>query len=138
MNPSIADQVAGARGGPMLFMIFVEKKLAHFSQVIIDRQDRNFTRFFQDVHRENAIYIGPCETIPEFRGQNFYGYVLERIVEWGSAQGTGSALICTTMDNLPSIAGVRKAGFKMIGRVDYQRILWWSSYKFTKQSDFEG
>ena len=80
--------------------------------------------------RSNEVYLYDAFTFPEYRGQNLYPALLQRILAHSRQQGLHRALIFVLSDNVPSIRGVLKAGFREFQRVTYCNILGFSRYVY--------
>lgn len=78
--------------------------------------------------RGDEIYLYDAFTFAEYRGQNLYPALLQRILERSRQEGLRRALIFVLSDNTPSIRGVQKAGFRQFQRVTYYNILGFSRY----------
>ncbi|MBW1803909.1 MAG: GNAT family N-acetyltransferase, partial [Deltaproteobacteria bacterium] len=70
------------------------------------------------------IRLGPedaeikyCLTLPPFRGRGLFPRVLKSMVKYLTAKGFCRIFICVHEDNLPSIRGIEKAGFKLVERI---------------------
>jgi ribosomal protein S18 acetylase RimI-like enzyme len=83
--------------------------------------------------RGDEIYLYDAFTFPEYRGQNLYPALLQRILEHSRQQGLRRALIFVLSDNLASIRGVQKAGFGEFQRVTYWNLLGFSRYIYRPQ-----
>lgn len=59
--------------------------------------------------KENEMYIHYCETFDDYRGKNIYPHVLSTITKDFSEY---DVLINVEQNNIPSIKGIEKAGFK--------------------------
>lgn len=73
--------------------------------------------------RSDEIYIYDAFTFAEYRGNNLYPVLLQRVLDHSRAQGLRRALIFVLSDNEASIRGVQKAGFREFQRVTYRQIL---------------
>jgi ribosomal protein S18 acetylase RimI-like enzyme len=80
--------------------------------------------------RGDEIYLYDAFTFPEYRGQNLYPALLQRILEHSRQQGLRRALIFVLSDNVASIRGVQKAGFREFQRVTYWNVLGFSCYTY--------
>ena len=69
--------------------------------------------------RPDEIYLYDAFTFAEYRGQNLYPAVMHRILSHSQEAGLRRALIFVMSDNVASIRGVRKAGFREFQRVTY-------------------
>jgi ribosomal protein S18 acetylase RimI-like enzyme len=78
--------------------------------------------------RGDEIYLYDAFTFAEYRGQNLYPALLQRILEQSHQEGLRRALIFVLSENTPSIRGVQKAGFREFQRVTYCDILGFSRY----------
>lgn len=80
--------------------------------------------------RDDEIYLYDAFTFAEYRGQNLYPAVLQRILEHSRDAGLRRALIFVMHDNVASIRGVRKAGFREFQRVTYYNIIGFVRYSY--------
>jgi ribosomal protein S18 acetylase RimI-like enzyme len=80
--------------------------------------------------RGDEIYFYDAFTFAEYRGQNLYPALLQRMLEQSRQEGLQRALIFVLSDNTPSIRGVQKAGFREFQRVTYYHILGFSRYVY--------
>jgi ribosomal protein S18 acetylase RimI-like enzyme len=80
--------------------------------------------------REGEIYLYDAFTFPDYRGNNLYPALLHRILEHSRQQNLRRALIFVLSDNIASIRGVQKAGFREFQRVIYRNILGFSRYSY--------
>ena len=60
--------------------------------------------------------IGPCVTAPECRGQGLYGKALACITGHPDYRD-GVFYMAVNPNNAPSIRGIEKAGFRLVGKV---------------------
>jgi hypothetical protein len=63
-----------------------------------------------------------CLTFPEFRGRGLYPAALRAIQRYLSERGFERCFICVMDDNLPSIRGIEKSGFRFAGRVRLRKM----------------
>jgi RimJ/RimL family protein N-acetyltransferase len=61
-------------------------------------------------------------TLPQFRGKGIYPAALLRIQQYLEERGYKRVYICAKHDNLPSIKGIEKAGFKFVTCIDLIKI----------------
>ena len=80
--------------------------------------------------RADEIYLYDAFTFSEYRGQNLYPAVLQRILEHSREAGLRRALIFVMSDNVASIRGVRKAGFREFQRVTYYNVIGFVRYSY--------
>jgi ribosomal protein S18 acetylase RimI-like enzyme len=80
--------------------------------------------------RDDEVYLYDAFTFPEYRGHNLYPALLQRILEHSGQQGLRRALIFVLSDNMASIRGVQKAGFREFQRVTYCNFLGFSRYVY--------
>jgi len=73
--------------------------------------------------RENEAEIKYSLTLPEYRGQGLYSSALAHIQHFLMTKGYGRVYICSYLHNLPSIAGITKAGFEYVTGLKFIRIL---------------
>ena len=80
--------------------------------------------------RSGEIYLYDAFTFPQYRGQNLYPALLHCILAQSCQQGLPRALIFVLEDNVASIRGVQKAGFREFQRVTYCNFLGFSRYVY--------
>jgi ribosomal protein S18 acetylase RimI-like enzyme len=80
--------------------------------------------------RGDEVYLYDALTFPEYRGHNLYPALLQRILEHSRQQGLRRALIFVLSDNVASIRGVQKAGFREFQRVSYYNLLGFRRYVY--------
>jgi ribosomal protein S18 acetylase RimI-like enzyme len=80
--------------------------------------------------RGDEVYLYDAFTFAEYRGQNLYPALLQRIIEASHHEGLRRVLIFVMSDNVASIHGVQKAGFREFQRVTYSNILGFSRYVY--------
>ena len=83
--------------------------------------------------RGDEVYLYDAFTFAEYRGQNLYPTLLQRILDFSRQQGLRRALIFVLSDNTASIRGVQKAGFREFQRVTYRNILGFARYAYRPQ-----
>lgn len=67
--------------------------------------------------------IGECSTINEYKGKSIYPFVINYIAKEVLKMNKEVFIIVNT-DNISSIRGIEKAGFKLYKRVQAKRFLW--------------
>ncbi|MBE6941078.1 MAG: GNAT family N-acetyltransferase [Ruminococcaceae bacterium] len=72
--------------------------------------------------RKGDLEIGPCATLPEYRGRGIYPAVLRHICKTFANEDTVFYMIVNDQ-NIPSIRGIEKAGFELCGTVKRSRFL---------------
>ena len=80
--------------------------------------------------RADEIYLYDAFTFAEYRGQNLYPAVMHRILAHSREAGLRRALIFVMSDNVASIRGVRKAGFREFQRVTYYNFVGFVRYAY--------
>lgn len=80
--------------------------------------------------RADEIYFYDAFTFAEYRGRNLYPALLQRMLEHSRNDGLRRALIFVISDNVASIRGVEKAGFKEFQRVTYSSLLGFGRYTY--------
>ena len=80
--------------------------------------------------REDEIYLYDAFTFDAYRGRNLYPAVLQQILVHGRKTGLRRALIFVLSDNIASIRGVKKAGFKEFQRVTYSTTFGFGRYRY--------
>ena len=68
--------------------------------------------------------IGDCSTISEYKGKSIYPYVINYIAkEEIIKNGKKEVYIIVNTDNISSIRGIEKAGFKLYSKIKAKRFL---------------
>ena len=80
--------------------------------------------------RPDEIYLYDAFTFTEHRGQNLYPAIMHRILLHSHEAGLQRALIFVMSDNVASIRGVRKAGFREFQRVTYYNFVGFVRHSF--------
>ena len=62
-------------------------------------------------------------TLPEFRGKGIYPATLIEVQRFLKEKGYKRLFICTREDNVPSIRGIEKAGFKFVAKISLIKFL---------------
>ena len=78
--------------------------------------------------RRDEIYLYDAFTFTEYRGRNLYPTLLQRILVHSREATLRRALIFVMSDNIASIRGVEKAGFKEFQRVTYGTMFGFGRY----------
>jgi RimJ/RimL family protein N-acetyltransferase len=73
-----------------------------------------------------------CLTLPEFRGKGLYPATLRAILRYLKGRGYESCFICATDDNLASIRGIEKTGFRLRERTHLRKIF---GFQITRRLD---
>jgi RimJ/RimL family protein N-acetyltransferase len=105
--------------GGELFLAFSEGKLAHVARLynypgICEVHPLEVGPFIK--LKEDEAYIGHCRTHPKFRGKNIYPVVLQHIMRYVAEKNKNRIFITVSPGNLPSIKGLKKAGFSFVSR----------------------
>jgi len=79
-----------------------------------------------DPNRTLRLRAGECEimfclTLPEYRGRGLYPSALRAIQRYLGAQGYRRCFICVRDDNLSSIRGIEKSGFRLAGATRFRK-----------------
>ena len=106
--------------GLPLFVVVRQGRLVHFSWVHLKTETAG--RFEL---QPGDVFIGPCYTAPDFRGQGIYPRVLQWLCREMARRGHKRAMIATAVQNAASISGIEKAGFRPFGRFRMVRIGPW-------------
>jgi ribosomal protein S18 acetylase RimI-like enzyme len=80
--------------------------------------------------RGDEVYLYDAFTFAEYRGHNLYPALLQQMLHAGRQQGLRRALIFVMSDNMASIRGVQKAGFREFQRVTYRNIFGFARYDY--------
>ena len=63
-----------------------------------------------------------CLTLPEYRGRGLYPGALRAIQRYLKRRGYERCFICVRDDNLSSIRGIEKSGFRLAGRMNLRKV----------------
>ncbi len=122
-KPGIKNIDNRLSGGKFCYIFYAEDKYAHESwlmyDVLLPAQFGLNTGF---------PVIGDCLTADQFKGKSIYPYVIGKIAEEIKVKN-GGAYISVDSDNIASIRGIEKAGFRKTGRVKGLKILGVFLYK---------
>ena len=92
----------------IVYVINKKNEIIHYSHIL----PKLFKFPFM---QSNDLEIGPCWTSKEYRGRGIYPFILKYIVEKLS-QDNRRFWIFAHEDNNPSIKGIRKSGFRFVGK----------------------
>ena len=75
-----------------------------------------FESFYKKILGESSAtpIISNCLTFPAYRGQGLYPLVLRASLQHLAAQGFSRAIITCAPDNIASVRGIEKAGFRRV------------------------
>jgi hypothetical protein len=114
--------------GAVLFCVFVKEDWAHSSWLAMDNNSI-VDPFFNPLPLINAGCIGLCATNPAYRGLGLYPFVLAQICDFLKENGKSIALISTAKKNVPSISGIKKAGFSISSEAYHLNIGFWTLWR---------
>jgi RimJ/RimL family protein N-acetyltransferase len=100
------------QGQGWLFLVRSADRYCHYTFVT---PGHRYRRLFPIITEPRALLIGPCLTEAELRGRAIYPRVLQHVVATLAECGYGPFYIDTSLDNVASIRGMEKAGFKRCG-----------------------
>jgi len=99
--------------GDECFLVFEGKNLAHCSWV---RRGGSIGLSLNQLYRhqlgQNEACIYNCETSSVYRGMHIYPAVLQYIHKQCFAQGVKKIYICCDIQNIASVRGIERAGFR--------------------------
>lgn len=72
---------------------------------------------------KNEAEIKYCLTLPAFRGREIYPAVIRDVTRDLRAHNVSRIFMCVRCNNLPSIRGIEKAGFRKVAKFRFVRIL---------------
>ena len=112
--------------GGEVFLAFSGDKLVHiarlhYSQGLIDSSSLEINPPVRI--KEDEVYIGFCQTSPEFKGKNIYPAVLQYIIKYAFEKNKKKCFISTSPSLVPSVRGIEKAGFALVSKKHKFRIL---------------
>lgn len=65
-----------------------------------------------------TAYVHYCETAPEARGSGIYPAVLAHVARTLNQEGIATIRISTTRDNVASLRGIERAGYRIVRQVE--------------------
>ncbi len=77
--------------------------------IVVAKPDTEYNRFFG----AKRGYLGPAATLPEHRGKNLASALTRRAMNFLYEKGFDSAALYTSERNIPSVALLKKLGFKI-------------------------
>jgi GNAT superfamily N-acetyltransferase len=95
----------------------VSGRLACFCWLRFDRVDLVGEGRPVIVPAPQAIHLYHCETALEYRGKRLYPAALQFACRWARERGYRMAYIHVDEENLPSIRGIERAGFRRCGQL---------------------
>jgi GNAT superfamily N-acetyltransferase len=109
------------------FFALLNKKPIHFSWISFNRAHiseikRTFTL------SAGQAYIYHCFTHPDFRGRGTFPFTLSNISDYLRRTGVEDIFISSAENNRSSNEGIVKAGFSVISRINYLRLLGFKFY----------
>ncbi len=130
--------------GGEIFLAFSEGKLAHIARLCHYPGIINLNPL--EIHplvriEKDEVFIGFCQTSPDFRGMNIYPAVLQYIIKYAFERNYKRCFISTSSTSTASIRGIEKAGFLPVGHVHKYKVLGkmfdrsWSSSSVGLNSD---
>ena len=80
--------------------------------------------FLLSIINKKGPAIGECSTIPEYKGQSIYPFVINHIArEELTNNRHDEVFIIVNSDNISSIKGIEKAGFRLHTKIKAKRFL---------------
>lgn len=92
------------------YKVWIKNELAHESTVYFDSLLLNTFKF-----KKPYLLIGNCFTNEKFRGQNIYPFVLNKIAK--DYNNLERVYVLVNPENIPSIKGIKKAGFILLNKL---------------------
>lgn len=80
--------------------------------------------------RGDELYLYDAFTFAAYRGYSLYPALLQRMLDYSREMGFRRALIFVLSDNVASIRGVQKAGFREFQRVTYRNVFGFARYAY--------
>lgn len=87
--------------------------------------------------REGECEVKFCLTVPGMRGKGLYPLALQAIQRYLSDGGYRTCFICVKSDNVPSIRGIERAGFRRFGAVRIRKVLGMQLTRPRRTADLE-
>lgn len=109
----------------LLALVWVGEQLAHIEWVVPSKK----CRWRYPIIPEKMCMISAVQTVPSFRGNRIFPFVLQRICR--HTPGWDEYWMLVNEKNDASIKGIKKAGAKHVGRFIQKRWLW-SCFRSTK------
>lgn len=99
------------------FFIYLENgAIGHISWLYYKKDPNRLLRL-----GDEDCEIKFCLTLPTFRGKGFYPAVLQTIQCYLSNEGYQRCFICVNENNISSIRGIEKAGFLVVGQINFRK-----------------
>lgn len=130
-HPEIQRHVERARsvGFNDAYAFYANGMLAHISWMVPAHHDAKTT--VRNLHlRPGEVEIGPCTTLPKFRGSGIYPYVIRTLCGVAAREGVERVLMITGVRNVASQRGIVKAGLTRRGTI-YRLLVPWASHALT-------
>ncbi|MBT3585326.1 MAG: hypothetical protein HN509_10505 [Halobacteriovoraceae bacterium] len=121
-----------------VLLIFKGADLAHYSWVARGWNAYIFDEYFSEIDFKQEAHVGPCVTYKEFRGEGLYPIALTEICRKLKEEALLSKIsIRTLTTNTPSIKGVCKSPFNLVGKLLESNMFFMSFFKVQPQSQIE-
>lgn len=92
--------------------------------ILVHESTIHTTLFFLKLIDKTGPAIGDCYTNPNYRGQSIYPTMIGKIAgELLTDKNNETVFIIVDYDNVSSIKGIEKAGFKLYAKVNTYRFL---------------
>jgi ribosomal protein S18 acetylase RimI-like enzyme len=82
------------------------------------------------------VYLYDAFTAPEFRGRRIYPHLITEAAVHFKNRGYEHALIFSTVQNILSIKGITRCGFKCYKTVWFRNFLGWKSWRYQDRERF--
>ena len=96
------------------YYAYLDQRCVHRTWVKSKEQIIYIHKFYKYKLKRNEIFIHYCETDNRIRGKGIYPHVLTEIIKNNTKK---DILISVTKNNIPSIKGIEKVGFKELKRI---------------------
>lgn len=103
-------------GAGRAYGVYVGDKLAHVSWLLPPETVALERPKFLALQADEAEITG-SETLPGYRGRKLYPFAIQQIVQVAHDSGIRRVLMKTRKENLPSQAGILKAGLRLSGEM---------------------
>ncbi len=108
--------------GDIILLLFIGGEFSSYTCMALNNQDP----IFQKKDDRTTGFIGPSYTSPTHRSKGIFTYAMSKACDILRERDKSKALLYVKKKNLPSIKGMRKAGFTPCAEVRYLRLLLWN------------
>jgi hypothetical protein len=112
-DPTVRRHFVGRLNGEVVFRMTL-----NFSAPLLDRL---ILPSIGNSHVAPVALVTHCATDPRFRGQSIYSGGLQWLARWSAERGVRTLVLLVEPNNIASLTGAGRAGFKRVGEIATQR-----------------